>query len=116
MQHETHKKNNSKPTAYVDIDETICFYENERIYEQAAPNFDNINKINKLYNDGWIIIYWTARGSSDPNNTKRLDYIRKLTASQLNKWHALFHKLEIGDSKPLYDLIIDDKAKRIEEL
>lgn len=116
MKNEIHNKNNKTPVAFVDIDETICFYKNERIYEQAVPNYTNIEKINKLYNDGWTIIYWTSRGSSQLDNQERMDYLRNLTLEQLNTWNAQFHKLEIGDKKPLYDLIIDDKAKRIEEL
>ena len=35
--------------ALVDIDETICFYSDKRVYELAEPNFDNITKINQLY-------------------------------------------------------------------
>jgi hypothetical protein len=116
MKNETHQKNNSMPTAFVDIDETICFYRGDRIYERAVPNYENIAKINKLYNAGWVIIYWTARGSTQTDNQKRLDYLKELTTKQLNDWGAKFHRLEIGDKKPLYDLIIDDKSKRIEEL
>lgn len=113
---EVHEKNNKIKKAFIDIDETICFYTNERIYEQAIPNFENIAKINKLYDEGWIIVYWTARGSSQLANCVRLSYLRKLTVEQLNSWDAKFHNLEIGDKKPFYDLIVDDKAKRIEEL
>jgi hypothetical protein len=116
MKNEAHQKNNSTPTAFVDIDETICFYGDERVYESAIPSYENIGKINKLYDDGWTIIYWTARGSTQPNNQERLDYLRKLTITQLTNWGAKFHKLEIGDKKPFYDLIVDDKSKRIEEL
>ena len=32
---------------FVDIDETICFYDNERVYRDAIPNYENIAKINK---------------------------------------------------------------------
>lgn len=116
MKNEIHSKNNKVPIAFVDIDETICFYDSERMYENAVPNYENIAKINKLYHEGWMIIYWTARGSTQPDNHERLDYIRELTTNQLKKWGALYHKLEIGDKKPLFDLVIDDKAKRIEEL
>lgn len=116
MRNETHQKNNKQPIAFVDIDETICFYQGSRIYEQAIPSQENIAKINKLYDEGWVIIYWTARGSTQPDNQERLDYLRELTTKQLNDWGAKFHRLEIGDKKPLYDLVIDDKAKRIEEL
>ena len=45
---------------YVDIDETICFYEGERHYPDAVPHNENISKINKLYDDGNEITYWTA--------------------------------------------------------
>lgn len=113
---EVHNKNNESPVAYIDIDETICFYDGDRIYEQAIPNHDNIAKINKLFDEGWRIVYWTARGSSQPDNEKRLLRIRDLTLEQLTLWGAKFHTLEIGDKKPLYDLIIDDKAIRIENL
>jgi len=116
MQYEIHKKSNVILKAFVDIDETICFYDDDRIYEKAIPNYENILKINELYNSGWLIIYWTARGSSQQENKNRLQYIKDLTLKQLNSWGALFHELNIGDKKPLYDLIIDDKAKRIEEL
>ena len=37
---------------YVDIDETICFYEGVRDYSLAKPDFSNIKKINDLYNEG----------------------------------------------------------------
>lgn len=113
---QVHKKNNKDSIALVDIDETICFYNSSRIYEDAVPNHENIEKINNLYKNGWKIIYWTSRGSSDVKNIERLKYIRELTLNQLKEWNALFHELQIGDKKMLYDLIIDDKAKRIEEL
>ena len=48
---------------YVDIDETICFYNDKREYPNAVPNKKNIAKINKLYNEGYEITYWTARGT-----------------------------------------------------
>lgn len=116
MKNEKHQKNNKTPIAFVDIDETICFYEEDREYEKAIPNQENISKINKLYDEGWTITYWTARGSTQPNNQERIEYLRSLTTKQLVDWGVKFHNLEIGDKKPLYDLIIDDKAKRIEEL
>ena len=48
---------------YVDIDETICFYANVREYNLAIPDYINISKINKLYDEGNEITYYTARGS-----------------------------------------------------
>jgi hypothetical protein len=116
MKNEIHSKTNVSPIAFVDIDETICFYEGDRAYELAVPNQSYIGKINGLYDTGWTIVYWTARGSTQPDNEGRLDYLRALTTEQLTRWGCKFHRLEIGDRKPLYDLVIDDKAKRIEEL
>jgi hypothetical protein len=113
---ETHSKNNKTPTAYVDIDDTICFYENGYIYEDAIPSHKNIAKINKMYDEGWTIVYWTARGSTQPENGERVEALRKLTIEQLERWNAKFHTLVMGDKKPLFDIVIDDKAKRIEEL
>jgi len=52
---------------FVDIDDTICYYDFERNgkavdYSLAKPYKDRIEKINKLYDKGKTIIYWTARG------------------------------------------------------
>ena len=96
---------------FVDIDETICFYKgvNRLGYKNAIPNEENIAKINKLYNEGHEITYWTARGSYSG-----IDYL-ELTTNQLDKWGCQYHKLSVGE-KPTYDLLICDKTKRIEEL
>ena len=56
-----HSKNNpGKQKVYVDIDETICFYAVDRIYENAIPSLDNIKKINKLYDGGWEVTYYLS--------------------------------------------------------
>ena len=61
--HIANKNSANQKTALVDIDETICFYSGERRYNLSEPNFGNIAKINKLYDDGWKIIYWICAGS-----------------------------------------------------
>ena len=94
---------------FVDIDETICFYEGERNYPEAIPNMENIAKINKLYDEGHEITYWTARGA-----VTGLDW-KKTTREQLDKWGCKFNWLSVGD-KPAYDLLICDRTKRIEEI
>ena len=48
---------------YVDIDETICNTPNSRDYSLSEPMMERIEKINKLYDEGNTIIYWTAVGS-----------------------------------------------------
>ena len=100
---------------FVDIDETICFYEDARHYPDAVPNMENIAKINKLYDEGHYIKYWTARGASQPSNKKRFNEYKSLTEKQLVEWGCKFHYLEMGN-KPSFDLLIDDKTKRIEEI
>tara|TARA_R110001592_G_scaffold235672_1_gene493737 strand:- start:1901 stop:2194 length:294 start_codon:yes stop_codon:yes gene_type:complete len=94
---------------YVDIDETICFYNSEKKYQLAIPSYKNIKKINKLFDEGNRIIYWTARGQRSKN-----DY-SELTITQLNDWGCKYHEV-ICNQKPDYDLLICDKTKRIEEV
>ncbi len=103
----------------VDIDETICFYGETRRYDLAEPNKDNIAKINKLYDEGWYVIYWTARGGSEKSKASGRCYY-DFTWNQLESWGCKFHDLSTGSKgkyvKPACDLVIDDKSKRIEEI
>jgi len=94
---------------YVDIDETICFYEGERDYNLAKPSLENIKKINILFEEGNEITYWTARGT-----VTKIDWF-DTTKKQLDEWGCKYHKLVVGE-KPAYDLLICDKTKRIEEI
>ena len=90
--------------ALVDIDETICYYEDEnnRRYDLSIPIDENIAKINKLYDEGWKIVYWTARGG-----TTGIDWT-ELTNQQLKDWGVKCHEIKMW--KPNYDLFICDKA------
>jgi len=97
---------------YVDIDETICYYEEEKEYQYAKGIPENIEKINKLYDEGNTITYWTARGSVYKD---RIQEYEDLTLFQLNVWGCKFHHLIVGE-KPAYDLLICDKSRRIEEI
>jgi len=99
---------------FVDIDETICFYEEEisldgkKDYNIAIPNHLNIAKVNELYDNGCTIIYWTARGSRSG-----IDWYN-FTKNQLDSWGVKYHKLRCD--KPYYDIFIEDRSKRIEEI
>ena len=103
---------------YVDIDGTICT-NTEGEYEKAKPFKQNIEKINKLYDEGNTIIYWTARGGSEKSRKSGKCYY-DFTWKQLESWGCKFHDLSTGTKgkylKPPYDMVIDDKAKRIEEI
>jgi hypothetical protein len=86
---------------YIDIDETICESPENRDYTLSTPIKKNIDKANKLYNEGNTIIYWTARGT-----TTGIDW-REVTEKQFSDWGVKYHDLKL--KKPYYDLFIDDK-------
>ena len=92
---------------FVDIDGTIC--DSSEGYPTAKPIWEHIKKINNLYDEGHIITYWTARGGNTGKDWS------ELTAKQLAAWGCKFHKLDTK-TKPSWDLLIDDKTKRIEEI
>ena len=118
--HESKKfSSDDRRVVLVDIDETICFYPKKRQYDLAEPSKENIAKINQLYDDGWYVVYWTARGGSQRSKSLGRCYY-EFTWKQLESWGCKFHDLATGSKgayiKPACDMVIDDKAKRIEEL
>jgi len=92
---------------YVDIDGTICTLVED--YKDAKPIPEYINKINKLYDEGNQIVYYTARGQKTKKDWSELTY------KQLMEWGCKYDNL-IMNHKPHYDLLICDKSKRIEEI
>ena len=92
---------------YVDIDGTICHTNGG--YDNSKPIPENIAKVNKLFDEGHKIVYWTARGQESGHDWT------DLTAKQLIEWGCKFHDV-IMRQKPAFDLLIDDKSMRIEEL
>lgn len=91
----------------VDIDGTICNTIGMS-YETAEPAFDKIEKINKLYDEGHNIVYWTSRGVVTGINW------RELTTKQLKEWGCKYHELRLD--KPYYDIFIDDKSLKPERM
>lgn len=85
---------------YIDIDNTICFT-NSKDYSQSKPNYDNIKKVNELYENNTIIM-WTARGTMTGINWFEITY------NQLKEWNVKFHELRMG--KPAFDILIDDRV------
>jgi hypothetical protein len=86
--------------------EELC----DRNKELHIKNFPTlVDEINKLYDEGHQIIYYTARGA-----VTKVDY-SELTKKQLNDWGCKHHMLRMNH-KPNYDLFICDKSKRIEEI
>lgn len=86
---------------YVDIDNTICETKNSD-YVNSKPFLDRINHINRLFDTGHEIHYWTARG-----NSSGIDWL-EFTKKQLKSWGCKFTSINVG--KPSYDMFIDDKA------
>ena len=91
---------------YVDIDGTICITKDG--YENSIPILENIAKINKLYNEGNTIVYWTARGGNSGKDWT------EFTKKQLDSWNCSYHRLETG--KPSYDVCIDDKSLNFKDI
>lgn len=91
---------------FIDIDKTICVSP-DNDYNKSQPIWENINKANKLYDEGHQIIYWTSRGICS-----NMDWT-ELTKEQFCLWGIKYHELRFD--KPFYDVFIDDKALNTED-
>lgn len=99
----------------VDIDGTICTPTVGRDYHKAEPWQDRIKVLNKLYDEGHYIIYFTARAmgrfsghSHSIAAKKATEVLFELTKQQLEEWGVKYNELIMG--KPHADLFIDDKG------
>lgn len=99
-----------------DLDDVICFrsmeYENlgPDKYSYCQPYQENVDLINSLYEDGYKIVIYTARGMSQFNGNI-IEVYSKLynkTIEQLESWGVKYHQLVMG--KIHYDVLIDDKV------
>lgn len=97
---------------YVDLDETLCDTPGDpsqpRDYSKASPRGATIEKINYLSDAGHEIVIWTARG-----RLTKTDW-GEVTRRQLKKWGVKYDRLSFD--KPVFDLLIDDKATFYERL
>lgn len=93
-----------------DIDGTICDKNNNDDYDKCFPYLGRIKLINKLYDEGNVIVFHTARGMGRHNNNAQLaiQEFYALTEAQLEDWGAKYHQLILG--KPSGDIYIDDKG------
>ena len=73
---------------YIDIDETICESPKDRDYSLSVPIEENIEKANKLYDEGDTIVYWTARGTVSGVNWE--ETTSKRISCQLKMERSLF--------------------------
>ena len=87
---------------YIDIDDTICRTPRDKDYSHAEPIQEKIDKANKLYDEGNLVIYWTARGT-----VTGIDW-SEVTEKQFKKWKVKHHEIRFG--KPNWHLLIDDRV------
>lgn len=85
----------------VDIDGVIC-QTIDGNYVESIPNRARINELNRRYEAGDKIIYFTARGSETG-----IDW-RELTERQFEDWGVKYDALLFN--KPYGDQYIDDRA------
>tara|TARA_R110000824_G_scaffold78371_1_gene197871 strand:+ start:12017 stop:12343 length:327 start_codon:yes stop_codon:yes gene_type:complete len=100
----------------IDIDGTICHHKNPgSCYKDGTPIKKRINALNKLYDKGHHVTYFTARGMGRHSNNAKLaeEEFRELTEYQLKQWKCKYHELFLG--KPAGDIYIDDKGIKDEE-
>ncbi len=76
---------------------TMSSEEVTEVYKAALPNEEFIDKVNKLYDKGNVIIIHTARYPEDEDFTK----------AWLEKYGVKYHRLVLG--KPRADFYVDDK-------
>lgn len=103
-------------TIAFDLDDVLCYrpsgYEHlgPEKYDYCEPYHGNIDLVNSLYDDGYKIVIYTARGMSQYNGNV-IEIYSKLynkTNQQLNSWGIKYHQLVMG--KIHYDVLIDDKV------
>ena len=76
-------------------------------YSKAIPIPERIQTINKLFDEGNKIVYWTSRGEKGD----KIAY--KFTFDQLTSWGCKFTKLKLGKHK--WDLLIDNHCSESNE-
>lgn len=91
-----------------DIDGVIAAKTQGNDYGKAYPMEDNIRILNVLYERGFHVILFTARGYQTG-----LDW-QEVTKRQMKEWNVHYHELLFG--KPDADIYIDDKMFGIGEL
>ena len=100
----------------VDFDDTLCIHQTVEKSDimQGMPNMKLINKLNKLYSDGYKILIYTARGHISCKNRAEADNkYRPIIKTWLRRYDVKFTTLSFD--KPMAYLYIDDKAITPEE-
>ena len=72
-----------------------------KLSQLLSERLDLWDEVDKLYDEGHTIVYWTARGSGSGKDWS------EVTKEQFKRYGVKHHTLKFG--KPVYDLFIDDK-------
>ena len=103
-------------TIAFDLDNVLCHRQNEfeklgpLKYDYCIPNEKMIELVNSLYDEGYKIVIYTARGmlQFNGNVTEIYSQLYAKTLKYLDDWGLKYHQLVMG--KIYYDILIDDKA------
>ena len=92
-----------------DLDNVICKTK-KNFYDHSVPIKKSIDLVNELYDKGYYIKIFTARGMGKYKGNKNIikKKFGKLTLFQLKNWKIRYHELILF--KPSYDIFIDDKS------
>jgi len=96
-------------TLCFDIDGTICT-QTPSEYHRAEPFQEAREVINKLYDEGFQIIFFTSRfmGRTNGDVKKAHEEGYEFTKKQLDEWGFRYHELIMG--KPSHHISVDDKS------
>lgn len=101
----------------VDFDDTLCLhagYDKSNIVK-GEPNLPLILKLNELFDRGYSIQIYTARGHISTGTRKEADARYRLVIQEwLQKYGVKYSHLTFN--KPLGIIYIDDKSVRPDEL
>ncbi|QHR70759.1 capsule biosynthesis protein [Escherichia phage dhabil] len=100
----------NKPHLCFDIDNTITIWNHDRDYENFKPDTEMVSMINKLYDEGYEITLFTARGMTSCGPGRILVEVVPALVKNLEKIGLKYHNLLTH--KPSYTFIIDDRAIR----
>lgn len=105
---EAHQQEKKQKTICIDIDGTLCSYENgwqgDEILGDMLP--DAVGVVNKLHDEGWLVIIFSTRNNKDflSNHFKeqglKFDYINENPNQPDNA----------KGGKPIADVYVDDRA------
>jgi len=100
----------------VDFDDTLCIHpeHDKSDIESGVPNFVLVNELNRLFNLGYQIHIYTARGHLSTNSREEAEIkYRPIIEKWLRTCGVNYNLLSFN--KPYGVMYIDDKAVRQDE-